>query len=139
MVRNMALVGVQRDIIAKCVINPETERPITQKALTKHFKTELELGADQANSDVVAALFRTATGRPSGAQVAAAIFWAKTRLGWRETSKVQVEGEIAASATIEVPGQMTPDRWEEVVGEYDQLGPPPFEELDGDADGDDDG
>ncbi|MGI9501460.1 MAG: hypothetical protein ACR2RE_00195 [Geminicoccaceae bacterium] len=135
-VKNMTLAGVQRDIVCKCVINPSTNKPITKKTLLKHFKDELELGDARVNGEVVAALYRTATGAPSGPQTAAAIFWAKTRLGWRETSKVQIEDDRAASATIEVPGQMAPDSWEEVAKQYDELGPPPFEGLHDDAEDD---
>ncbi len=88
-VRTMAVAGIQRAIIAKCVINPETDKPIGEKTLAKAFAQELEIGTARADSQVVAALFRTATGPPSGAQVAAAIFWCKTKLGWRETTKLE--------------------------------------------------
>lgn len=112
MVRNMALAGVQREIIAKCVINLDTERPITPKTLVKAFSEELEFGAASANSDVVAALYRTATGAPSGPQVAAAIFWCKTRLHWRETKKLEFGNgdEEDQTLTIEFVSPNAEDR-----------------------------
>jgi hypothetical protein len=137
LVKRMVLAGVQRDIIAKCVINPNTERPVTQKTLKKHFAEELERGDAQANSEVAAALFRAATGKTSGAQVTAAIFWTKTKMGWRETSRVEIEGDINARAAIEVPGQMTPENWQEVADQYDALGPPPVDMVLDDEDEED--
>ena len=110
-VKNMTLAGVQRDIICKCVINPNTNRPITKKTLLKHFKDELELGDARVNGEVVAALYRTATGPPSGPQAAAAIFWAKTRLGWRETSKVEVDAENMTGLVVVSKAAKDEDEW----------------------------
>jgi hypothetical protein len=57
---------------------------IDPKTLRKHYRHELRIGHTKANSAVAQSLFRKATGE--GPQsVTAAIFWAKTRMGWKET------------------------------------------------------
>ena len=57
---------------------------VDPKTLRKHYRSELDLGHLKANSAVAQSLFKKATG--DGPQsVTAAIFWAKTRMGWKET------------------------------------------------------
>src|SRR4029078_5898989 len=59
---------------------------IAPKTLRKHFRDELDLGMVQANAKVGGALFTAAT-TPGTGQVTAAIFWAKTRMGWKEPAQ----------------------------------------------------
>jgi hypothetical protein len=54
------------------------------KTLRKHFRTELDRGAAEANSQVARAMFRMAV---SGDHPSATIFWLKCRAGWRETNE----------------------------------------------------
>ena len=57
---------------------------IDPKTLRKHYREELDTGQFKATAKVAESLFRKALG--DGAQsVTAAIFWLKTRGGWRET------------------------------------------------------
>jgi hypothetical protein len=77
MVKSMSGVGLPEEDIAR-TIGP---RGISPKTLRKYFRQELSLGSTLANTKVLNTLFRLAT---SGDCVAASIFWAKTRLGWRE-------------------------------------------------------
>ncbi|MEP9390625.1 hypothetical protein [Mesorhizobium sp. KR9-304] len=76
-VEAMAGYGIPELGIAKVIgIDPKT--------LRKHYRSELDLGHVKANSAVAQSLFKKATG--DGPQsVTAAIFWAKTRMGWKET------------------------------------------------------
>ena len=53
--------------------------------LRKHFEEELELGAAKANTAVAQFLFHQATGARGDGSVAAAIFWTKIRMQWKET------------------------------------------------------
>ncbi len=77
MVETMAAVGVPSSDIARVV-------GVDAKTLRKHYRDELDLGMVKANAKVAGSLFKKATG--DGPQsVTAAIFWAKTRMGWRET------------------------------------------------------
>lgn len=73
----MAGYGVPEDAIARVLgIDPKT--------LRKHYRDELDTGQIKATAKVAESLFRKAT--TDGAQsVTAAIFWLKTRGGWRET------------------------------------------------------
>ena len=79
----MAAVGIQQDIIARCVgIDPKT--------LRKHYAEELETAMTKANTKVAGTLFNKAV----GGDTAACIFWCKTRLGWREKHDLNHEGGI---------------------------------------------
>jgi hypothetical protein len=77
MVKSMSGVGLPEDDIARTI----GARGISPKTLRKYFRQELSLGAALAGTKVLNTLFQMAT---SGECVAASIFWAKTRLGWRE-------------------------------------------------------
>jgi len=72
----MAGYGVPQALIAR-VLN------MSALTLVKYYKEELETAHIRANTAVAQSLFRKATG--DGPQsVTAAIFWAKTRMGWKE-------------------------------------------------------
>ena len=58
---------------------------IDPKTLRKHYRDELKHGHVKANAKVAENLFRRATGEGREA-VIAAIFWLKTRAGWKETN-----------------------------------------------------
>ena len=76
-VEAMAGYGVPEHAIARVV-------GIDAKTLRKHYREELDTGQIKATAKVAESLFRKATGE--GPQsVTAAIFWLKTRGGWRET------------------------------------------------------
>jgi hypothetical protein len=76
-VEAMAGYGVPEADIARVVgIDPKT--------LRKHYREELDTGQIKATAKVAESLFRKATGDGSQS-VTAAIFWLKTRGGWRET------------------------------------------------------
>ncbi len=64
---------------------------IDPKTLRKHYREELDTGHVLANAKVAESLFRKATGDHRQA-VTAAIFWLKTRAGWKETSVHEVNG-----------------------------------------------
>ena len=57
---------------------------ISRNTLEKHFGAELSVGALRANLKVGSNLFKIATADPPlPGTVTAAMFWAKTRMGWR--------------------------------------------------------
>ena len=69
--------GVPEQAIARVVgLDPKT--------LRKHYREELDTGQIKATAKVAESLFRKATSDGSQS-VTAAIFWLKTRGGWRET------------------------------------------------------
>ena len=70
---------------------PETDTAavlgIDPKTLRKHYSQELDIGHVKANVVVAQNLYKIATGTGREA-VTAAIFWLKTRAGWRERDHV---------------------------------------------------
>lgn len=61
---------------------------ITPPTLRKWYRQELDIGHVKANSAVAQSLYKKALGEgPSS--VTAAIFWLKTRAGWKETQSVE--------------------------------------------------
>jgi len=66
---------------------------IDRKTLAKHYKDELDTAQTKANATVARFLYQAASGKAlnEGANYAdcvrAAMFWAKTRMKWRETDK----------------------------------------------------
>lgn len=85
-VKGMVACGMRQEDIAMLLnIAPNT--------LRKHFKSELDRGALEANAAVMKSLYQLAI---SGKNASAAIFWAKTRCGMRERAK----GEEAVSQDV---------------------------------------
>lgn len=68
---------------------------ISEKTLRLHYRKELDTGIDLALAKVAGSLFKKATSQElTSASVSAAIFWLKTRGGWKEKSEVEHSGEI---------------------------------------------
>lgn len=83
-VEAMAAYGIPQTNIALVV-------GISKPTLEKHYRRELDTGATKATAKVAESLYRKATGNGMGA-VAAAIFWLKTRAGWKETNITEIVG-----------------------------------------------
>jgi hypothetical protein len=80
----MAGYGVPEADIARVVgVDPKT--------LRKHYRDELDTGQIKATAKVAEFLFRKATTEGTQA-VTAAIFWMKSRAGWKEASVYEVSG-----------------------------------------------
>jgi hypothetical protein len=77
---------------------------IDDDTLRKHFREEIDTGVARANTRVAQYLFEQATGQrgDSGAAVTAAIFWAKTRMRWKETLVNEHTGAVGV-------GQASPE------------------------------
>lgn len=69
---------------------------IDPKTLRLHYRDELDSAHVKANAKVGQFLFQNASGQTLGSGathsdcVRAAMFWAKTRMGWRETNGLEV-------------------------------------------------
>ena len=72
-VRYLAGVGVRQDDIAKII-------DCAPKTLRKRLRDELDRGAAEANATIAGYLFAAA----KAGNIAAIIFWLKTRANWRE-------------------------------------------------------
>lgn len=75
MVEQMSAVGIPQESI--CLVIRDG---IDDKTLRKHFRRELDTAAVKANAKVGGTLFNKAM----AGDTTAAIFWAKTRMGWKE-------------------------------------------------------
>jgi len=80
-VEMLAGIGLPQEQIAS-VLKTSVE------SLVKNCKQELDDGVAKANSRVAQFLYQQAT-----KNLTAAIFWAKTRMRWRETDRLEVTGK----------------------------------------------
>lgn len=69
----------------------------SQDTLAKYFSKELAEGVAKANSRVAQFLYQQAT-----KNLTAAIFWAKTRMRWRETDRLEITGQDGAELIPEL-------------------------------------
>ena len=89
MVRAMSGYGVPHVDIALVL-------SVAKDTLLKHCRHDLDIGMATANAKVAQSLFAMATVPPEQAtssNVAAAIFWTKARMGWREKLSVETLDE----------------------------------------------
>ena len=101
-VKEMSGYGIPEEGIARVL-------DIAPMTLRKHYRSELDLGQVEANTKVVANLFRIATGDGPKA-VTAAIFWAKCRLRWsepREVDEAPLGKKEAARIAAKLPDEST--------------------------------
>ena len=93
-VESMSGYGIPQEEIARVI-------GIQEKTLRKHYREELDTAATKANAKVAESLYKKATGwKRNGApedermppDTTAAIFWAKTRMKWKDTSALEVTG-----------------------------------------------
>jgi hypothetical protein len=82
-VEAMAGYGVPHEQIA-CIIRDG----IDADTLKKHFRKELTQGKAKASAKIGQTLFQKAT----GGDTTAAIFWAKTQMGWKEKQEIEHTG-----------------------------------------------
>jgi hypothetical protein len=89
----LASFGVPQEDIASYI-------GISKPTLAKHYPDELAFSSIKANATVGKFLFNMASGQAmkNGATYGecsrAAMFWAKTRMGWRETQHVEHSGAL---------------------------------------------
>jgi hypothetical protein len=93
---------------------------VSPKTLRKHYRSELDHGHVKANAKVAENLFRKATGEGREA-VIAAIFWLKTRAGWKETSvqehSAQSENLVVFRTIVDPAPPSAREKIEERLGE----------------------
>tara|TARA_R110002050_G_scaffold34101_7_gene86302 strand:+ start:5128 stop:5481 length:354 start_codon:yes stop_codon:yes gene_type:complete len=90
--RALCAYGIPREEIAEVL-------GISANTLRKYYSESMRGSATEANAKVTENLFKMATG--SGRQaVTAAIFWMKTRGGWREGDRTEITGADGGALTI---------------------------------------
>lgn len=115
LVETMAGYGIEQLEICKHVINPKSGKPLSPKTLRKAFRDELDTGMTKANAKVVESLFILATGAPAVYDAngnllreeqkrwgPAAIFWTKARMGWRDTTEIEMSGKNGGPVPLEI-------------------------------------
>ena len=84
LVSKMTAVGIPQE--SQCLV---VAGGITDKTLRKHFRHELDTAKVTANTAVGGKLFSKAM----EGDTAALIFWAKTQMGWKETTTTEHVGK----------------------------------------------
>lgn len=93
-VETLAGFGVPQADIARTV-------GINQDTLRKYYRAELDNGETKANAAVAQSLYKKALG-DKASSVTAAIFWLKTRAGWKETAVHELTGPNGGPLQSEV-------------------------------------
>jgi len=91
--RTLSGYGVPQEEIARQI-------GIHQETLRTHYRDELDGGIAQANAKVAESLFKRATSDGPQA-VSAAIFWMKTRAGWRDVNVHEHTGKDGGAIQTE--------------------------------------
>lgn len=98
-VESMSAYGIPQPDIAKVIgIDPKT--------LRKYYREELDTAETKANVRVAQSLYSKALGDGRGS-VTAAIFWLKTRAGWKETVVNEHTGKDGGPIRT-ISSEMTP-------------------------------
>jgi len=92
LVEQMCAVGIPQESI--CLVIRDG---IDDKTLRKHFRRELDTAAVKANAKIGGTLFNKAI----NGDTTAAIWWSKTRMGWKETQVSEHNGTITFNTTIQ--------------------------------------
>lgn len=99
-VMKLARIGTPQEVIGDVLGG------IHRETVAKHYRRELDLSAAEANAEVANSLYQSAV---SG-NTTAAIFWCKTRLGWKETAVLEQKQEFAI--LIDRPEEeLTEEEW----------------------------
>jgi hypothetical protein len=87
--KRLAALGCPHEDIAKRL-------KISADTLVKYYQAELDEGRIDANTSIAGSLFKQA----KEGNTVAAMFWLKTRAGWRETNRTELTG--ADGGAVEV-------------------------------------
>lgn len=77
----MSAFGIPQDSVARVL-------DISSGTLRLHYRDELDLGVIEANSKIAETLFNQGVREGN---TAALIWWTKSRMGWKETTRVETE------------------------------------------------
>lgn len=96
-VKVMVAAGIEHANIARCL-------RIAQMTLRKHFREEIDTSAERANAQVAGVLFKRATNPSDPSGVTAAIWWTKTRMGWKEKNETAITGADGKELIVRIGG-----------------------------------
>ena len=88
----MVRAGIPHEKIAKCL-------GIDAKTLRKHYREEIDTSSIIADTAIAESLFAQAT---TGNNVAAAIWWTKSRMGWKDSTVVEntIKGTLSIQSLL---------------------------------------
>lgn len=114
-VEALSAYGIEQGLICKLIINPTTGKSIDEKTLRAHFRDELDRGQLEVFEKLGQSLVEQAVGAPAvydeNKNLVRAeqkrvpvigMFLAKTRMGYRETDRVELTGKNGGDITIKV-------------------------------------
>ena len=93
LVEQMCAVGIPQESISLVIRDG-----IDGKTLRKHFRSELDTAAVKANAMVGGTLYEKAV----GGDITAAIWWTKTRMRWKDTSRIEHAGDPDAPISMDI-------------------------------------
>jgi len=93
LVEQMSAVGIPQESISLVIRDG-----IDSKTLRKHFRRELDTAAIKANAKIGGTLFNKAI----NGDTAAAIWWSKTRMGWKETTVNERTGKDGGAIITQI-------------------------------------
>lgn len=102
-VRKLVIAGIPHVVIADVL-------GVAKKTLQKYYDEELKFGRVQADSNMAAALYQSGI----RGNVAAQIFWCKTRLGWKERDALELSGPDGGAIQLQAvdrPAPVDRDKW----------------------------
>jgi hypothetical protein len=112
-VESLAGLGLLHREICLLIVNPHRRKPIDEKTLRKWFKHELAVGSVKTNGKVAKSLYQQAL----KGNVTACIWWTKCRMGWKETVRTEVTGQVKFSDAR----KRIADKIAEIVSRRDRL------------------
>src|SRR5262245_19875435 len=103
-VETMTIAGIAQEGIARAI-------GISVDTMVKYYREEIDTAVDKANTQVAGSLFKKAISDEHPQSATAAIFWLKTRAGWRETGGLDVTsgGEKLAGFNMYLSPSVKPD------------------------------
>lgn len=104
----MAGIGLRHEELCLLVINPHTEKPISGDTLRRHFADELARAIPKIKAQVGHSIVKRALDHAHPQGATCAIFFAKTRMGWKEQQVIEVETK---SGVLVAPGAVSVDDW----------------------------
>jgi hypothetical protein len=93
----MCAVGIPHEGIAACIGDG-----IDDKTMRRHFAAELKTAKIKANAKIGGSIFNAAM----AGNMTAAGLWAKTQMGWKETSVQEHTGRIETIERVFVDGKI---------------------------------
>jgi len=106
-VSELAGYGVPAVVIGKCI-------GISEPTMMQYYGEEFEKAKNECHATVIKCLFRAI----KEGNTAAAFFYLKTQLGWRETDRIEHTGSIEFVAR---PAQIDRDKWLRAYHQADDI------------------